>query len=57
VSELLSPTVSSRIPAVRRGSVSTTDPSGPITPDSPFVEATTSQRPSSIERILVMANC
>ena len=32
-------------------------PSGAITPEMPFVEATTSQRPVSIARSRVIANC
>jgi len=57
VSPVPRPTVSSRRAVVRRGTVATTLPSGPITPDSPLVEATTSQRPDSRARRRVMANC
>ena len=53
----MSATRSTRTSWVRGSETSTTSPSGAMTPVTPFVDATAVQRPVSIARSRVMANC
>ena len=50
-------TCSTSTEVVRGSATAATEPSGRITPEMPLVEATASQRPVSIARSRVIANC
>ena len=57
VSWPVSPTCSTRTARVRLSAVAMTWPSGAISPETPLVVATATQRPVSIARSRVIANC